>query len=79
MKEVHKRIELQKTKLFEKAIGEIKSCSSDRRTEVLEIGIGTGENFKNFPLNSNVNILDRTDDFLPFLKGIYFINSSKQT
>jgi len=34
----------------------------------LEIGIGTGENFRHFPLNSNLHILDKTEIFLDYLK-----------
>ncbi|RNA24011.1 methyltransferase 7A [Brachionus plicatilis] len=35
--------------------------------EILELGIGTGENFKHFPKGSNVTILDKTDIFFPYL------------
>ena len=36
--------------------------------EILELGIGTGENFRCFPHNSNITILDKTDIFLPVLQ-----------
>lgn len=72
MKEVHSRITLRKKLLFSEAISNIKSVSRNRRTEILEIGVGAGENFKHFPEDSNVYILDKTDRFLANLKGSLF-------
>lgn len=36
--------------------------------EILEVGIGTGENFKYYPENAKLSYLDKTDAFLPFLR-----------
>jgi ubiquinone/menaquinone biosynthesis C-methylase UbiE len=35
---------------------------------ICNVGIGTGENFRHFPLNSNLTILDKTDKFLKYIK-----------
>ena len=69
MIKIHADIETMKKELFEEAIGHIKSRSENQKAEVLEIGVGAGENFRHFPKDSNVHILDKTDEFLPFLKG----------
>lgn len=69
LKEVHKKLEPRKRELFEEATLKIESQMEKQRCEVLEIGVGTGENFKFFPKDSNVTILDNTDKWLPTLKG----------
>jgi len=74
MKTVHSKIILLKEKLFEEAFKQISTGSQN--LEILEIGIGTGENFKNFPKNAHLTILDKTDEFLPFLKKS--INENKR-
>ena len=66
MKTVHSHIIIVKEKLFEEAFKQIKTGS--KKLEILEIGIGTGENFKSYPKNANLTILDKTDEFLPFLQ-----------
>lgn len=68
MKKIHSRLESLKTEHFKEAFDQIKSNNKNGKLEILELGIGTGENFKHFPLNSNITILDKTDVFLPFLK-----------
>ncbi len=69
LKECHKKLEPKKKELFEEATSRIESQLEDERCEVLEIGVGTGENFKFFPANSNVTILDNTDKWMSSLKG----------
>lgn len=69
LKEVHKKLEPRKRGLFEEATPKVESQMEEERCEVLEIGVGTGENFKFFPRDSNVTILDNTDRWLPTLKG----------
>ena len=66
MKAVHSHLETLKEQLFSEAFSQIKNKSE--KLEILEIGIGTGENFKHYPKNSNVTILDKTDEFLPYLQ-----------
>ncbi len=34
-----------------------------QRLNVLEVGVGTGENFKYYPQDTNITILDKTDKF----------------
>jgi ubiquinone/menaquinone biosynthesis C-methylase UbiE len=69
MKMVHGQIKSVKEQLFKEAFDNVKSSNrnSGQRLEILELGIGTGENFKLFPQNSNVTVLDKTDIFLPYL------------
>lgn len=67
MKSIHSKIIDLKSKHFQEALSRLKTRKSDR-LEILELGIGCGENFKNFPPGSNVTILDKTDIFLPYLK-----------
>ncbi|RNA24010.1 methyltransferase 7A [Brachionus plicatilis] len=67
MRFIHSNLETVKLKLFDEAISNIKSTKKNNRLEILELGIGTGENFKHFPKGSNVTILDKTDIFLPYL------------
>ncbi|RNA24008.1 methyltransferase 7A [Brachionus plicatilis] len=64
---VHSNLEVVKPKLFDEAISQVKTNKKNDRLEILELGIGTGENFKHFPKGSNVTILDKTDIFLPYL------------
>ena len=67
MKKIHQDIEIMKRKLFIETIQGIESNETTRRMEVLEIGVGCGENFLHFPKNSNVHIVDKTDDFLSYM------------
>ena len=62
----HAQLAKLKENLFEEAFKQINTGS--KKLEILEIGIGTGENFKNYPKNANLTILDKTDEFLPFLQ-----------
>ncbi len=75
MVSIHDKIEELKKNLFRDAIKSIKSLSASETKEqkpiVLEIGVGAGENFRFFPENSEVHILDKTDMFLPFLKEAF--------
>ena len=70
---IHAGIEEVKGKIFKEAIGEIKSNDGIAKMEVLEVGVGAGENFRHFPQNANCHILDKTDEFLPFFKGLYSV------
>ena len=72
MRIIHHCIHQAKKDKFSEAIKEMTSVKKDERPEVLEIGIGAGENFRYFPSNSNVHILDKTADFLPEMKGRVF-------
>ena len=65
MKQVHPRIEIRKKLLFKEAISNIRSYNGDhkQRTEILEIGVGAGQNFVHFTRNSNVHLLDKTCKF----------------
>lgn len=54
-----------KKKVFNEAFKNVEN--SNKPLEILEIGVGTGENFKYFPQNSNISYTDKTDAFLPFL------------
>ena len=74
MKTIHSHLVGVKEQLFKEAFKHITTGSE--RFEILEIGIGTGENFKNFPQNSNVTILDKTDKFMPYLQKS--INANKR-
>ena len=56
-----------KVKLFKQAFENVKANKTDAPLEILEIGVGTGENFKFFPLDSKISFVDKTDVFLPFL------------
>ncbi len=60
---IHNKI---KKKIFAEAFERVNNNS--KTIEVLEIGVGTGENFKLYPQNTNVSFVDKTDDFLPYLK-----------
>lgn len=66
---IHYNIEEVKANLFKEALEQIKRRDVKAKLEVLEVGVGTGENFRHFPKDANVHILDKTDKFLPFLKG----------
>lgn len=67
MKTVHSHLVSMKAKHFQEAFEQIKSSGKNSKLEILEIGIGTGENFKYYPQNANLTILDKTDMFMPFL------------
>ena len=66
MKTIHSHLGTLKKQLFDEAFKQLSTGSE--KLDILEIGIGTGENFKNFPKNANLTILDKTDEFLPFLQ-----------
>ncbi|CAF0743948.1 unnamed protein product [Brachionus calyciflorus] len=64
---VHSNLADTKVEHFKEALSRIKTDNKNRKLEILELGIGCGENFKYFPKDSNVTILDKTDIFLPYL------------
>lgn len=66
MKSIHLNMIELKSKHFQDALARLNTSKSEK-LEILELGIGCGENFKNFPRGSNVTILDKTDIFLPYL------------
>ncbi len=71
---IHNKIDDLKKDLFRDAISSIKSLpdnTSQEKPNVLEIGVGAGENFRFFPVDADVHILDKTDEFLPFLKETF--------
>lgn len=68
MKKIHSQLREVKPKLFKEAFENVKTDNKSGKLEILELGIGTGENFKCFPLNSNITILDKTDIFLSYLQ-----------
>lgn len=70
MKDVHSHLEKVKKDLFAEAISHINQ-NKNLRMNILEIGVGSGENFKYFPENSNVSILDNTNKFLNEIKNSY--------
>ena len=73
MKTYHFHLESLKKQLFEEAFMQVNTDSP--KLDILEIGIGTGENFKYFPQNSNLIILDKTDMFMPNLKASIIENN----
>jgi len=66
MKCIHSHLTIVKEQLFDEAFKHINTGSEN--LEILEIGVGTGENFENYPKNANLTILDKSDEFLPFLQ-----------
>jgi ubiquinone/menaquinone biosynthesis C-methylase UbiE len=62
MKRAHKALRDKKQKLFEEATSQI-NAKQGERFKVLEIGVGGGENFKFYPKDAEVFILDKTDIF----------------
>ena len=68
MKRVHNKISVVKEKHLKEAFEMVNTDNKTGKLEILELGIGTGENFRYFPANSNLTILDKTDAFLPYLK-----------
>ena len=66
LKTYHFHLKFLKKGLFEEAFAEISTHS--KKFEILEIGIGSGRNFKNFPKDSNITILDYTDQYLDKLE-----------
>jgi ubiquinone/menaquinone biosynthesis C-methylase UbiE len=70
MKKMHTELYEMKRELFETASKQVESRSKrQQRLEVLEIGVGTGENFKFYPHNSNITILDKTNAFSEYYKS----------
>jgi SAM-dependent methyltransferase len=64
MKTVHSHIRPMKIKHFAEAFALVrKEGASGARLNVLEIGVGTGENFKFYPENTDITILDKTNEF----------------
>ncbi|RNA45256.1 methyltransferase 7A [Brachionus plicatilis] len=54
MRFIHSNLETVKMKLFDEAISNIKNTKKNSgNLEILELGIGTGENFRHFPKGSN--------------------------
>jgi ubiquinone/menaquinone biosynthesis C-methylase UbiE len=74
LKCIHSHLQNIKEQLFDEAFKHINTESES--LEILEIGIGTGENFDNYPKNANLTILDKSDEFLPFLQES--INKNKR-
>lgn len=56
---IHYHVHATKKCLFEEAFNKMQA--SDLNPEILEIGVGTGENFRYFPKNTNLTILDKTE------------------
>jgi ubiquinone/menaquinone biosynthesis C-methylase UbiE len=68
MKKIHVHISEMKTALFAEAFAIAKDQATavagpDVKLKVLEIGVGTGENFKHYPRNALITTLDKTDKF----------------
>jgi ubiquinone/menaquinone biosynthesis C-methylase UbiE len=55
-----------KKKIFAEAFEKLKKPTTTLK--IIEIGVGTGTNFKFYPENSEITISDKTDVFLPYLK-----------
>ena len=68
MKRVHSHLIDVKQQFFTEAFEQLDTDNKNKKLEILEIGIGTGENFRHFPKNASLTILDKTDMFLPFLE-----------
>ena len=70
MKRTHSKLRDPKMKLFTIAFDQIQTDSAKKtgRLDVLEIGVGTGENFKYYPSNTKVTILDKTDKFRSYFE-----------
>ena len=62
----HFNLKHLKKELFDEAFSKLQS--TDQKFNILEIGIGSGQNFLYFPPNSNLTILDKNEKFLPKLK-----------
>ena len=69
MVKIHQAVSEVKKDLFKEAIKSIESLAGDQKANVLEVGVGAGENFRHFPLGSSVTLLDKTEQFMPFLTG----------
>ncbi|CAF0871607.1 unnamed protein product, partial [Brachionus calyciflorus] len=65
MKNTHSNLIQIKKKIFDEVSSKIQLKTN--RFEILELGVGTGENFDFFPTNSNITISDKTDKFVSFL------------
>jgi ubiquinone/menaquinone biosynthesis C-methylase UbiE len=59
-----KSLEPIKRKIFEEAFSKVRKTNA---LKIIEIGVGTGTNFKYYPENSEIIISDKTDDFVPYL------------
>ena len=68
MNKVHSSLQIKK-KLFDEAFENVSTNNKSSKLEILEIGIGTGCNFKHFPKDANVTILDKDDQFLSYLRA----------
>ena len=69
MKMIHAHIHNKiKKKIFNEAFELATNSNKSETIEVLEVGVGTGENFKLYPQNTNISFVDKTDEFLPYLK-----------
>ncbi|CAF0743933.1 unnamed protein product [Brachionus calyciflorus] len=67
MKMLHSKITEVKSKNFNEAFSKIATDTHYSKLKILELGIGTGENFKYFPKGSKIIISDKTDEFLSYL------------
>jgi SAM-dependent methyltransferase len=56
-------LEPGKKKIFVEAFGKLK----ETRLKIVEIGVGTGTNFKYYPENAEIIISDKSENFLPYL------------
>lgn len=65
-KQMGKNLHPVKVKLFEQAFQGV--YQPGKRLKILEIGVGTGVNFKYYPRDSEITILDKSDAFLSYLK-----------
>ena len=68
MTNIHWKIRDLKSKLFQEAFDKVDTNNKGEKLEILELGVGTGENFRSFPKNANITILDVSDRFLPVLQ-----------
>ena len=66
LKSYHFHLKSLKENLFNEALSKLNV--GNKNLEILEIGIGSGQNFRHFPENSNLTILDKTDKYLWKLK-----------
>ena len=61
--QLHQFLEPGKKKIFEEAFRKL----NESKLKIVEIGVGTGTNFKYYPENAEIIISDKTDNFLPYL------------
>lgn len=66
MKKIHTDCNEPKQAIFQEAIENLETNNKDK-LDILEIGIGTGENFLNYPQNANLTVLDKTTRYADYL------------